>query len=96
MRPLKNVQFCSMSRQAKILTTGIYVIFRRLKFELNAEIGRKGVFFKGLNMILHDIIPIARGSKTLHLFYIFLKRTISFIHITCMISELVRNRYGRE
>ena len=32
-RPLQNVQFCSSSRKAKILTTGIYWIFRGLKFE---------------------------------------------------------------
>jgi len=41
LRPLQNVQFCSSSRKAKILTvrlslpktTGIYWIFRGLKFE---------------------------------------------------------------
>jgi hypothetical protein len=27
MRPLKNVQFCSMPRKAKILTTGIHLVF---------------------------------------------------------------------
>ncbi|OPX40569.1 MAG: hypothetical protein B1H13_06830 [Desulfobacteraceae bacterium 4484_190.3] len=30
---MQNVQFCSSSRKAKILTTGIYRIFRGLKFE---------------------------------------------------------------
>ena len=49
MRPLKNVQFWSRSRKARISTTGIYRIFRGLKFEPNAEIGQKGRFFKGLN-----------------------------------------------
>ena len=32
-RPLQNVQFRSSSRKVKILTTGIYWIFRGLKFE---------------------------------------------------------------
>jgi hypothetical protein len=61
LRPLKNGQFCSRSRKAKILTTGIYLIFRGLKFEPrrwrdvppDAEIGQKGAFFKGL------ILPMA-------------------------------------
>jgi len=47
-RALKNVQFCSRARKAKILTTGIYGIFRGLKFESDAEIGQKGMFFKAL------------------------------------------------
>jgi hypothetical protein len=47
-RPLKNAQFWSRSRKAKILTTGIYAIFRGLKFEPDAEIGPKGAFCKGL------------------------------------------------
>jgi len=50
MRPLKNVQFCSSSRKAKILTGGIYLIFRGLKFEPDAAIGQKRTFCKGLNM----------------------------------------------
>ena len=59
MRPLQNVQFCSSSRKAKILTTGIYWIFRGLKFEpdlsacnaqAGAEIGQKGTLCKGLKM----------------------------------------------
>ena len=37
--PLKNVQFCSISRKGKILTTGIHLVFRGLKFEPDAEIG---------------------------------------------------------
>ena len=40
----QNAQFCRRSRKAKILTTGVYVIFRGLKFESDAEIGQKGVF----------------------------------------------------
>ena len=32
----------------RISTTGIYWIFRGLKFETDAEIGQKGAFFKGL------------------------------------------------
>jgi hypothetical protein len=47
-RPLKNAQFCLSSRKAKILTGGIYGIFRGLNFEPDIEIGQKGVFFKGL------------------------------------------------
>jgi len=47
-RPLKNAYFCSSSRKAKILTTGIHRVFRGLKFELDAEIGQKEAFFKGL------------------------------------------------
>jgi hypothetical protein len=53
MRPLKNVQFWSRSRKAKISTTGIYGIFRGLKFEPDAEFEQKGTFFKGLG------IPVA-------------------------------------
>ena len=45
---MQNVQFCSSSRKAKILTTGIYWIFRGLKFESDAEIGQKGMLCKGL------------------------------------------------
>jgi hypothetical protein len=30
------------------LTTDIYEVFRGLKFESNAEIGQKGMFFKSL------------------------------------------------
>jgi hypothetical protein len=50
MRPLKNAQFRSRSRKARILTTGILSVFRGLKFEPDAEIGRKGAFFKSLYM----------------------------------------------
>jgi hypothetical protein len=38
----------SSPRQAKILTTDIHEVFRGLKFEPNAGIGQKGIFFKGL------------------------------------------------
>ena len=41
MRPLKNTDFCSSSRKAKLLTTGILEVFRGLKFELDAEIEQK-------------------------------------------------------
>jgi hypothetical protein len=44
MRPLKNAQFCSRSRKAKILTTGIPRVFRGLEFEPDAVIGQKGAF----------------------------------------------------
>jgi len=49
---LQNVQFCSSSRKAKILTTGIYWIFRGLKFEPDAEIGQKGTLCKGLRVLI--------------------------------------------
>jgi len=45
---LKNVHFCSRPRKAKILTTGILVVFRGLKFEPDAWIEQKGAFCKGL------------------------------------------------
>ena len=48
LRPLKNVYFCSSSRKAKILTTGILQVFRGLRFEPDTEIGQKGAFSKGL------------------------------------------------
>jgi len=48
VRPLKNVQFCPRSRKTKILTTGIHLVFRGLKFEYDEEIGQKRAFFKGL------------------------------------------------
>ena len=55
LRPLRNVQFCSTPRKAKILTTpvrsagptgqaGIPGVFRGLKFEPDAGIGQKGTF----------------------------------------------------
>ena len=47
-RPLKNAQFCSRLRKAKILTTGIPLVFRGLRFESDAKIAQKGAFFKGL------------------------------------------------
>jgi len=40
----QNAQFCWRSRKAKMLTTGIYVIFRGLEFAPDAEIEQKGVF----------------------------------------------------
>jgi hypothetical protein len=48
LRPLRNVQFCSRPKKAKILTTGIHGVFRGLKFEPDAGIGQKGAFRKGL------------------------------------------------
>jgi hypothetical protein len=45
---LKNGHFCSSSRKAKILTAGILSVFRGLQFEIDAEIGKKGAFCKGL------------------------------------------------
>jgi len=40
----QNVSVCSRSRKAKILTTGIHVVFRELKFSPDAEIGQNGTF----------------------------------------------------
>jgi hypothetical protein len=48
---LKNVQFCSRPRKAKILTTGILVVFRGLKFESDAGIGQKGAFCEGFAQV---------------------------------------------
>jgi type II secretion system protein I len=45
---LKNIQFCPSSRKAKILTRGILLVFRGLKFEPDDEIGQKGALCKGL------------------------------------------------
>ena len=59
MKPLQNVQFCSSSRKAKILTTGIYWIFRGLKFETDAEIGQKGTLCKGLIILLIMFIGLS-------------------------------------
>jgi len=61
MRPLKNGNLCSSSRKVIILTTRIYRIFRRLKFEPveakrrsrfgDTEIGHKVPFFIGLSVL---------------------------------------------
>jgi len=39
--PYINEDFCSRSRHAKKITAGIYVIFRGLFFEYNADIEQK-------------------------------------------------------
>ena len=44
MSQFQNVSVRSRSRKVKILTTGIHIVFRGLKFELDAEIGRNGTF----------------------------------------------------
>ena len=44
---MKNGNFCSSSRKAKISTTGICEIFRGLKFEPDEEIGHNVLFYKG-------------------------------------------------
>jgi hypothetical protein len=51
--PSRNEDFCSRSRHAKKITAGIYLIFRGLFFEHNADIGKKitaGIYliFRGL------------------------------------------------
>jgi len=50
MKSLKNGNFCSSSRKAKILTTGIHGVFRGLKFETDAEIGQKVAFCKDFTL----------------------------------------------
>jgi len=42
----KSALICSNSRKAKILTTGIHVVFRGLKFEPDAEIGQISADFE--------------------------------------------------
>ena len=44
LRQFQNVQFCSRSRKAKILTTGIHVVFRGLKIEPDVDIEKRGRF----------------------------------------------------
>jgi hypothetical protein len=58
LRYLKNAQFRSSSRKARILTTGIHLVFRGLKFEPDAEIERKGVFCKGLMLSIAAVVGI--------------------------------------
>jgi hypothetical protein len=41
---VSRLQRDSISRKAKILTTGIHLVFRGIKFELDADIGQKGTF----------------------------------------------------
>jgi hypothetical protein len=60
MRPLKNVHFCSSSRKATILTTGIHLVFRGLQFETDAEIGQKGAFCKGLKMVVASNLMVSQ------------------------------------
>ncbi len=51
LRPLKNGYFCSSSRKAKILTTGILQVFRGVRFRPDTEIGQKGALSKGLQFM---------------------------------------------
>jgi len=46
MSQFQNVSVCSRSRKAKILTTGIHVVFRGLKIEPDAEIGQISADFE--------------------------------------------------
>ena len=55
---MRNVQFGSSPRQAKILTTDIHEVFRGLKFEPNAGIVPMGMFFKGLKEAPEHEYPI--------------------------------------
>jgi hypothetical protein len=48
LRPLKNIQFYPRSRKTKILTTGIPLVFRGLKFESDAEMRERGRFSRYL------------------------------------------------
>ena len=47
--PSRNEDFCSRSRHAKKITAGIYLIFRGLFFEHNADIGQKDRFWMDTN-----------------------------------------------
>ncbi len=62
MRPLKNCNLCSSSRKAIILTTGIYRIFRRLKFESDTEVGHKVPFFIGLSVLTILLILFSNAA----------------------------------
>jgi hypothetical protein len=68
LRPLKNTQFCLRSRMARILTTGIPVVFRGLEFESDAEIGQKGAFFKGLDLRRAERIRVPKSPQFCPLF----------------------------
>jgi len=57
-RPLKNIQFCLSPRQVKILTTGIHLVFRGLKFEHNTGIGQNGAFCKGLYKCVRNYLQL--------------------------------------
>jgi hypothetical protein len=66
MRPLKNVsrfQRDSKPRKVKILTRGIHVVFRGLKFKPDAGIGQKGAFFKSLITLLFALF-LFQGCAT--------------------------------
>jgi hypothetical protein len=47
--PNENYDFSLRSRKTRILTTGILVVFRGLKFEFDADIGGKDSFRSGNN-----------------------------------------------
>ena len=64
-RPLKNGNLCSSSRKAKISTTGIYGIFRGLKFEPDAEIGHKVPFCKGLVKMTGCLGSIGKSENSM-------------------------------
>jgi hypothetical protein len=49
--------------KARILTTGIPVVFRGLEFEPDAEIGQKRAFFKGLVNPMSSQIIWVRSSR---------------------------------
>jgi len=52
--PIETFEVCPISfysRKANILIAGIHGVFCGLKFEPDAEIGRKGAFFKVLHFL---------------------------------------------
>lgn len=55
-RLLKNVHFWSRPRKAIFLSTGIHYVFRALKIESDAGIGKKGAFCKGLLSLIFMIM----------------------------------------
>ena len=91
-RLLKNAQFRFSSRKAKILTTGIHWVFRGLKFEPDAEIGQKGVFFKGLVFLLF-IVNKSNSFFVLICFFVNLFLYIYFYKIRKLFFEKHSNRF---
>ena len=47
-RPLQNIQFCSRSRNGRVLPTGILRVFRGRKSECDADMGQKSMCCDGL------------------------------------------------
>ncbi len=95
-KPLKNVQFCSRARKAKILTTGIHGVFRGLKFEPDAGIGQKGAFFKGFSTML--VFEWGQDWKSFWqlILYIVIKSCYDFMKLPqARLRDLINERFTR-